>query len=338
MQHVVFGAGLIGGYLGAILAYREQNVSLVVREAARQRWSNGIRLSDYQGHQAGPLYPLIYGSNWPEHAQPCDILWLTVKCTQLAQAALDAQPFVGPQTQIYCCQNGVGSESLVRAIYPNHQVYSVIVPFNVVESSPGCLHRGSEGALTLEAAKTGLGNDWLVSSLDCDLMPTQSAAQMQALQWAKLQLNLSNAVNALADIPVKAMLEQRGYRLVLAALMDELLGVCQSHQITLPKLTRLPAGWLPFVLRLPDWLFTRVAAAMLAIDPGVRTSMWWDLQQGKDTEIAYLNGAVIEQALSLGLNCRVNQVIVTLIHQVEQGKLKMGLSAEQLLEYTGLKS
>lgn len=337
MQHVVFGAGLIGGYLGGVLAHRSQSVSLVVRDSARERWQQGLRLSDYQGHQAGPLYPRLLGSNWRADVKPCDVLWLTVKCTQLAQAAMDAQPLIGPQTKIFCCQNGVGSESLVKAIYPHNQIRRVIVSFNVVESAPGCLHRGSEGQLTLEclSEKDEIGE--LVTLLDCALMPTGSAEDMLALQWAKLQLNLGNAVNALADIPVKSMLEEQGYRLILAALMDELLSVCKARQLRLPKLTKVPARWLPFVLSLPNWLFLRVASAMLEIDPGVRTSMWWDLKQGKDSEIAYLNGAVIEQALSLGLDCKVNQVIVTLVHQVEQGKLKIGMSAQQLQECIGLK-
>ncbi|WP_102795241.1 2-dehydropantoate 2-reductase [Bowmanella denitrificans] len=335
MQHVVFGAGLIGGYLGGVLTHLEQDTRLIGRDSTMSRWQPGLRLSDYQGHQAGPLKLQIQGSDWRETAVPCDVLWLTVKCTHLAQTAVDIAPLVGEKTVILCCQNGIGSDALIKAIFPRNQVLRVMVPFNVVETVPGCLHRGSEGKLTLESDASGLVRA-LVSLLDCDLMPIDCTSAMTPLQWAKLQLNLGNAVNALADIPVKSMLEQRGYRLVLAALMDELLTLCKVKGIKLPRLTRVPASWLPLVLRLPDGLFSRLARQMLAIDPQVRTSMWWDLSQGKDTEIAYLNGAVIEQALSLGLDCRVNQAIVALVHQAEQGRLKPGLSATKLMERAGI--
>ena len=38
-------------------------------------------------------------------------------------------------------------------------------------------------------------------------------------------------------------------------------------------------GAIPRILRLPDWLFRRVARRMLAIDPQARSSMWEDLQR-----------------------------------------------------------
>ena len=39
---------------------------------------------------------------------------------------------------------------------------------------------------------------------------------------------------------------------------------------------------------------------MLEVDPTVRTSMWWDLSQGKPTEIDFLNGAVVAAGRRLG--------------------------------------
>jgi 2-dehydropantoate 2-reductase len=158
---------------------------------------------------------------------------------------------------------------------------------------------------------------------------------MTALLWAKLQLNLGNSVNALADIPVKAMLQQRGYRRVIAMLMQELLLVTDKLGISLPKVTSLPAHWIPKVLRLPDFLFQRIANKMLAIDPNVRTSMWWDVSQGKETEIDYLNGAIVAQAQHVGLKCQVNQRIIQLIKAQRSvdhaGRSGQAIEAEELL-------
>jgi 2-dehydropantoate 2-reductase len=153
----------------------------------------------------------------------------------------------------------------------------------------------------------------LVSALDSELLPVAQTGDMQSLLWAKLQLNLGNSVNALADIPVKAMLEKRDYRRVIAVLMDELLAVTDKLNITLPKVTSIKAQMVPVVLRLPNFLFKLVANKMLAIDPQVRTSMWWDVSQGKPTEIAYLNGAVVNYGKRLGVPCPANKRIVGLI-------------------------
>jgi 2-dehydropantoate 2-reductase len=191
-----------------------------------------------------------------------------------------------------------------------------MVPFNVVELKPGHFHRGSQGDLTIELAEEDqLDVNTLAAKIRGDLLPVATSHDMSALLWAKLQLNLGNSINALADIPVKAMLQQRNYRRVIALLMQELLAVTDTLGITLPKVTNLPAHWLPKVLRLPDFLFLRIANKMLAIDPNVRTSMWWDLSQGKETEIDYLNGAIIAHAQKLGLNCNVNQKIMQLVKE-----------------------
>jgi 2-dehydropantoate 2-reductase len=79
---------------------------------------------------------------------------------------------------------------------------------------------------------------------------------------------------------------------------------------------------LPRILRLPDWLFKRVAATMLRIDPEARSSMWEDLQAGRRTEIDYLNGAVVKLALASGRAAPANERIVELIRRAETGKGK----------------
>ena len=78
-------------------------------------------------------------------------------------------------------------------------------------------------------------------------------------------------------------------------------------------------GLLPTLLRLPDALFTRVAATMLRIDPQARSSMWEDLQAGRRTEVDYLNGAVVTLARSLGLTAPANERLVALVRAAEAG-------------------
>ena len=46
---------------------------------------------------------------------------------------------------------------------------------------------------------------------------------MRAVQWAKLLLNLNNAVNALANLPLRDELAQRAYRRCVALAQREAL-------------------------------------------------------------------------------------------------------------------
>lgn len=332
--HVIFGAGLIGCFLGGTLSSLQHHTSLVCRPRIKEKLGNGLKLTDYQGNKTEiSQLNFIDSDNLKKSENFCDFLWITVKCTGIDQASKDIQPLVGPNTVILCCQNGLGSDQLIKQKYPQNTVLRVMVPFNVTEIEPGHLHRGSEGALSIEVtSETREVIQKLVHKIHSDLIPVTFTHEMQALLWAKLQLNLGNSVNALANIPVKTMLQQRGYRLVIAQLMKELLLVTKNLGIELPKVTALPGTYLPFVLSLPNFLFNLVANKMLAIDSNVRTSMWWDLSQGKRTEIDYLNGAIVNTGKQLNINCPVNQCIINLIKEIENsGEQNKGIPASTLL-------
>lgn len=339
--HVIFGAGLIGCFLGGVMTANKLNVSLVCRSHIKKKLSKGLLLTDYQQHRSDISKIEIIDAgklndrdNQPEH---CDFLWLTVKCTGVAQAAEDISPFVGQNTVIFCCQNGLGSDQQIKHRYPDNLVLRVMVPFNVAEPEAGHLHRGSEGVLTIENAtdKPSLV-PFVVAQINHPLMPSSATDEMQAMLWAKLQLNLGNSINALADIPVKQMLEQRPYRLVIAAMMRELLAVTTAQNMRLPKVAALPGKMLPIVLSLPNLLFKLLANKMLAIDPTVRTSMWWDLSQAKQTEIDHLNGAILKAAEKLNVQCTANQRVIDLVKKQEKSMRETGerqpISADALLK------
>jgi 2-dehydropantoate 2-reductase len=320
-QHIVFGAGLIGCYLGGVLTTLGFSTGLVCRPSVKSKLKSGIKLTDYQDRQTKALKVDAISSESPSTEvlpiKQADFLWLTVKCTSIEQAIIDITPWVNKGTVILCCQNGLGSDAGVKQAFPDNIVLRVMVPFNVVELSPGHYHRGSEGDMTIEHTDSTfeLVNS-LLAKLNSELLPIKTTNDMHGLLWAKLQLNLGNSVNALADIPVKAMLEQRAYRKVIALLMQELLVVADGLGLKLPKITTLPAHLIPKVLGLPNFIFTRLANKMLEIDPNVRSSMWWDVSQGKPTEIEHINGAILKHAKGLNIVCPANEKISLLIRQL----------------------
>jgi len=201
------------------------------------------------------------------------------------------------------------------------------VGFNVAQESPSHLHRSTDGKLIVEHHPDIVEH---VHRVNCEALPALSSHHIVANQWAKLQLNIANAVNALSDIPVKAMTEDAGFRRLIADLMSEILMVTDALGLNLPKVTAVPAKMIPKLMRLPNWLFKMIAQKMLAIDPNARASMWWDLSQGKPSEIEFLNGAVTHQANALGVACPLNSALVKLVRAVERGDQKIGFTATEL--------
>ncbi|MCW8108756.1 2-dehydropantoate 2-reductase [Alteromonas ponticola] len=322
MLHVVFGAGLVGCFLGTALARQGIEVKFVARGQWQVRLTHDIVLTDYEGNRVNMALP----SPLLEAGQKADVIWLTTKCTALASSLNLLKKIVHEDTVIICCQNGVGAHKLVQHYFPTICVARAMVPFNVIYRAPNIFHKGSEGSLTLETLPQKQAEvERRVLAASHPIMQVQSTANMDALQWAKLQLNLGNSVNALANLPVRAMLEQRSYRQIIALAMEELLTVVDCMGISLPKITKIHGRYLPFVLRTPDWLFKRVAKQMLAIDNNVKTSMWWDIQAGKPTEIDYLNGAVVAAGMQHNIPCPVN---IFLLNEIKKGEQHSAVTGE----------
>jgi 2-dehydropantoate 2-reductase len=206
---------------------------------------------------------------------------------------------------------------VLRHALPGREVLAGMVPFNVAQTEDGRFHRGTEGSLMVEASPALA--PWL-PAFGAAGLPLVQRADFASVQWGKLLLNLNNAINALSGLPLKAQLSQRAYRRCLALLMDEALAALRAAGIEPAQVARVAPSRLPRLLRLPDWLYKRVASASLRMDPEARSSMWEDLQAGRRTEIDYLNGAVVSLAQSVGLDAVANRRIKDLVHAAERGE------------------
>ncbi|MES1161710.1 MAG: ketopantoate reductase C-terminal domain-containing protein, partial [Rhizobacter sp.] len=171
-------------------------------------------------------------------------------------------------------------------------------------------HRGTAGELAAQ-------DDAVLRTQLADFrragLALQLHADLAAVQWGKLLLNLNNPVNALSGLPLRAQLMDRGYRLCLAALQTEALGVLRAAGIQPAQVGALPPQRIPPLLRLPTPLFRLIAARMLRIDPKARSSMADDLAQGRTTEIDALCGEVVRLAATRGLRAPLNARMVALV-------------------------
>ncbi len=334
MTHLVFGTGLIGGFIAGGLLHAGIDTRLIGREKQRKAMHNGLTLSDLD-HNRADIDPPTFLSTGAQDDESPDIrvLWLTVKCTAVQSSIAQISTIISPETVIICCQNGFGSDAPIRQAFNDNPILQAVIGFNVSEQGEAHLHRSTDGSLVIESFSE-LNSTF--ERLHCGLLPVHLTNNITAERWAKLQLNLANSVNALSDIPTKAMTEDPYFRRVIAALMSELLDVTNAMKLPLPKLTPLPAAWLPKIMRLPNWLYLKLAQKTLAIDPTARVSMWWDLSQGKQSEIEYLNQAVVDHGSALGIECPLNAKISELIRKVEQGDESIGISGPELARRLGI--
>lgn len=326
---VVLGAGAIGGYIGGCLMGAGVHVSLLGRAGAKDTvQAHGYTLTDLHQRHLVIAPEKIQFSTDPKVLQLADIVLVTVKSRDTDAAIELLQTHAKPHATVISFQNGVGNAEKLAHHLPHLQVIAGMVPFNVVTLPKGHLHCGTEG--TLSAARHAALNDMLPLFAQAGL-PLVQYDNFSEVQWGKLILNLNNAVNALSDLPLKQELSQHAYRKCLALLIDETLGVLKKANIKPAKVSKVSPALLPTVLRLPNVIFTRLAASMLKMDAQARSSMWEDLQRHRPTEVNELNGAVLELAKSCGLGAPRNACVVELIQQAEQGQQR-SMSGEALLQ------
>jgi 2-dehydropantoate 2-reductase len=312
---VVYGAGGIGCYVGGRLLATGTPVTFVGRQRmAHELAAHGLRLTDYLGADLRVTAADLRYETSPGAAAEADLVLVTVKSAATESAAGELAAVLKPGAIVVSFQNGVRNGKLLRERLTDQAVVTGMVPFNVLNRGGGVFHQGTEGGLDVQR-HPGLAP--YVDAFSQAGLPLTQHDDILPVQWAKLLLNLNNPINALSDVPLRDELSQRSYRRCLAAAQAETLALLDAAGIEPAKLLPVPMHRFPAILRLPDFLFRRLAAKMLAIDPLARTSMWEDLEAGRPTEIDYLNGEVVRLAESLHRSAPVNAKLVALIRAAE---------------------
>jgi 2-dehydropantoate 2-reductase len=323
----VFGAGSIGCYLGGRLA-PHADVTLIGRPSVLDGLDAGLALSG-GGHSPVrvPREALTLATG-PEAAEGADCVLVTVKSAATAQAARELAGRLGPDAVVVSFQNGLHNARLLREGLPGARVLAGMVPYNVAATSPGAFHQGTSGSLMLDDDAAGAP---LVAALRAAGLSVEPRGDMREVQHAKLLMNLNNAVNALSGLPLREQLGARPYRRCLALCQEEALAAFAAEGVRPARLGPAPARFTPYVLRLPDALFRRIAAASLRVDAHARSSMRDDLERGRATEVEGLQGEVVALAGRHGLGAPVNARLAALVHEAERPDGRRAWSGPELL-------
>lgn len=328
---LVMGAGAIGCFVGGRLAASGVPVHFVGRPRVLDALRlHGLTLSDLEA-PTRTLPPQALSVQASCTGLAAGLVLLTVKSGATEDAARELAAALPAGTLVLSLQNGIGNAAAAQRAAPGLVCIAGMVPFNVAEQQPGHYHRGTTGVLA--AQDHPALRPWREAFATAGL-PLQLHADLRAVQWAKLLLNLNNPVNALSGLPLRAQLLDRGYRRVLAALQEEALAALAAAGIAPAKLTPLPPGLVPRVLRLPTPLFRLVAARMLKIDERARSSMADDLALGRPTEVDALCGEVARLAASTGGAAPLNERMVKLVQTWPQQPRP--ISSQELLQELGL--
>ena len=243
-----------------------------------------------------------------------DIILVTVKSGATAAMAGLIAEHASSGVTVVSLQNGVGNVDLLLArLGGMGRIVAGMVPFNVMQSQgsgePARFHRATSGTMMIGAGVPGLR-----AALNVKGAAVAEHPDMTGVLWGKLMLNLNNALNALSGMPLAAQLADRRWRLILARQIAEALGVLKAAGIKPARIEGVAPRLIPRILRLPNWLFRRVArracwrSTRRRARPCGRT-----LHRRRPTEIDYLQGAILALAQKHRVSAPLTERIMGLV-------------------------
>ncbi len=299
----VFGAGAIGGYIGARLAHgAESDVSLVARGphlAAME--TNGLTLK--QGGETFTVRPRVTSD--PKILGPQDFVIVGVKAHALPLVLDQLQPLLGKDTAILFAQNGLPwwyfykhggpyDGRRIESVDPGGKIWERLGPERALGSvvwqaaemeGPGVIaHAYGDRLPIAEPSGEKTARAMLLSKLLMSAgIKSPVRGNLRDEIWLKLWGNLSfNPVSVLTQGTLLQLATDQGTRKVIRAMMEEAQAVAVALGVK-------------FSVDIDE----RIGMAEKVGNH--RTSMLQDVEAGRDTELDSLLGVVKELAQMVGI-------------------------------------
>jgi 2-dehydropantoate 2-reductase len=312
----IYGAGAIGGLLGAQLSLAGEEVTLIGRGphlAAIQ--AGGLKLRT----EGKELLARPQATSDPREAGPQDCVIVTLKAHSVAAIATAMQPLLGPETAVVTAMNGVpwwyfyklaGPHEgyRIRSIDPDGTLWRLIPG----ERCLGCVVYPAAEVVAPGVVEHYYGNRFMLGEPDGSksaratrLSGALTRAGFKAPVrprirddiWVKLWGNLSfNPVSALTSATLAGIANDPGTRAVIRRMMGEAEAVGTALGVKFGVDIETRIGW--------------------AADIGEhRTSMLQDLELGRPMEIDALVSAVAEMGDLVGVDTPFIDAVLALVIQ-----------------------
>lgn len=326
-----FGAGAIGTYIGGSLALHGHQVVFVERPALAEKLrANGLRLR-LDGQDQQVQQPEVLGDLGAAlQTGPFDVALFALKSFDTQPALAGLRPYAAALPPVLCLQNGVDNEPALAAVLGAEKVIA-----GTVTSAIG---RGGAGEVILERLR-GIGvaaghplSDRLAAALDRAGLNARLYPDAAAMKWSKLLTNLlANASSAILDMPPGEIFAHPDlYRLEVAQLR-ETMRVMAAQGLRVVDLPGTPVRLLALGVRLPAALSRPLLARAVGSGRGGKMpSFHIDLHGGRgQSEVDYLNGAVVRCGARLGIPTPVNRLLNETLLALTAGRLPLDTYARQ---------
>ncbi|HEY3549077.1 MAG TPA: 2-dehydropantoate 2-reductase [Propionicimonas sp.] len=322
MRFLFLGAGAIGTYVGGSLAVAGHKVTYSEQPAAAAVIAEqGLRLTR-DGHTAPVRDFAIFGSAAEALAAgPHDVGVFALKSFD-TRAAIDGLLATGVDLPpILSLQNGVDNEPLIRELLGADRVITGTVTTAVGKPGTGQVVEEKRRGIGI-ALDHPLGGT-IVDALNDAGLNGVGYPEAGPMKWSKLLTNLTgNATSAILDEPVSSLFADRRLYEVEIAVLRECLAVMAALGFRPVDLPGTPVRALALAAsRLPRFIAQPALTRALGGGRGDKMpSFHIDLHAGRgQTEVRFLNGAVVKYGAAHGVPTPVNTVLTNTLEALSSG-------------------
>ena len=288
MHHAILGAGGVGGLIGVALANSGEEVTVVLRPETLQNYPAELSLESPLGSFSVPV------NRSTGVATPVDVLWVTVKATQL-DAALRSVTVAPEQIgAVVPLLNGMDHVPILRKRFGHDRVVPASIGVEAERAAPGkIIHRG----MVVRLSFSSIGEPRLagiVEKLNKFGFKCQFVADEMKILWTKLSFLAPFALTTTAaGLTIGEVNSDPVWRKQLEAVAREVAAVGTASGTPLD-----PAVILSFFDKTPA---------------GGRSSMQKDVAAGNPPELDGIAGPILRLAAEHGINVPVTRELVGLI-------------------------
>jgi len=286
LKIAVVGAGGVGGYVAAKLAFAEVPVTLFARgkhlEAIQKE---GLRVIEPDGEfRAFPDTAL------PKVGEVFDVVFLTVKSYDFKSACERVAPFVSSDTLVIPLSNGVGHKETIQKYLPDVQVCDGCVYIVSHLKSPGMIVKKTPLFYMIFGDEMiSPKMEVLAELLNASGLKTKLSQYARYDCWKKyLFIATFATLTSYYKMGMKEVYIE--HRDEVEQLLSEIKSV--AHAVDIP-------------ISVED--IAKVYKQAGSLPPNVKTSMLLDFEAGKRTELESLSGYVVHEAKRLGLEVPLMQ-------------------------------
>jgi 2-dehydropantoate 2-reductase len=317
---LIWGAGAIGGTLGAAFSRAGESVVLVDSEPAHVEAVNagGLKIEGPIFREAVPLPAFL-----PETLEGRFVrAFLCVKAHHTEAAAAALAPHLAPDGFVVSAQNGLNELAIAEAV-GRERTIGCFVNFGADYLAPGTVHYSGHGAVVV--GELDGGRTARIAALHRLLQAFEPKAVLTGniwgFLWGKLVYGALLFATALTPESIADVLAAPRHRAVLTAFGREVGAVAQAQGIRLESFDGFdPGAFLPDA---PPARTERSFSDMVAHNRASAKShsgIWRDLAVRKrKTEVDAQLLPVVAAGERLGLTTPLTSRVVAMIHEIESG-------------------